>query len=123
MAATRTLTHACVQSDFYTPNKGIVVVSGLSHLPGASVIGNQMAGVFASASLWALRLRKDVDIFDICSTALSKTPKPWSKVICWLGLQYFVRFRYYLEGVWAWNMELIPPLPPPIFSMCKPFIV
>jgi dynein heavy chain len=80
MPVTNTLTHACVESDFYTPTKGVVVVSGQTHLPGASFLAVEKSGVFASASLWALRHRKDVDLFEICTTALSKVPRPWSKV-------------------------------------------
>lgn len=82
MTVTNTLTNACVESDYYTPTKGIAVVSGQTHLPGASSITIENAGVFASASLFALRQRKEVDLVEICTAALSKVPKPWSKVIC-----------------------------------------
>jgi hypothetical protein len=80
MPVTDTLTHACVESDFYTPTKGVVVVSGQTQLPGASFLAVEKSGLFASASLWALRHRKDVDLLEICTTALNKVPKPWSKV-------------------------------------------
>ena len=80
MPVSDTLTHARVESDFYTPQKGVVVVSGQTHLPGASFLAVEKSGVFASASLWALRNRKDVDLLEICTTALNKVPKPWSKV-------------------------------------------
>ena len=88
MPVTKTLTHACVESDFYTPTKGVVLVSGQTHLPGASHLAVEKSGVFASASLWALRHRKDIDLLEICTTALSKVPRPWSKV------REFINFNF-----------------------------
>ncbi|XP_028415382.1 dynein heavy chain 8, axonemal-like isoform X2 [Dendronephthya gigantea] len=79
MPVSSTLTHACVESDFYTPTKGVVVVSGQTQLPGASFLAVDKSGVFASASLWALRNRRDVDLLEICTSALNKVPRPWSK--------------------------------------------
>jgi hypothetical protein len=37
-------------------------------------------GVFASGSYAALRMRKEVDLLDICTSSLSKLPKIMSKV-------------------------------------------
>ena len=37
-------------------------------------------GVFASASVAALRMRKEVELWEICHTMLSKIPKAYSKV-------------------------------------------
>ena len=82
MQTTETLTQVCVETDYYTPTQGIAVISGQANLPGASSIGVEEAGVFASASLTALRQRRDVELYDICSTALAKTPRPWNKVSC-----------------------------------------
>ena len=100
MPVTNTLTHVCVESDFYTPTRGIALVSGQTNLPGASSIAVEKAGIFASASLSAIRQRRDVDLLDLCNTALTKVPKPWSKVIvCETIFNFFDIF--FLRGIYC----------------------
>ena len=53
-------------------------VSNVSQGANQPVVVNQ--GVFASASFATLRMKKEVELWEVCHIALTKVPKAYSKV-------------------------------------------
>jgi hypothetical protein len=80
MAATDSLTHAVSDPSSLTPTSGVILHSSTSQAIGAGALCLAEAGVSASASMVALRSRKEVELNELCVTMLTKLPKAWNKV-------------------------------------------
>lgn len=97
MASSDTLTHAVTDSSSLISTSGVVLHSSTAHTAGAGSINVSKAGVFSSASLVALRSRKEVDLNEVCVSMLAKIPKVWNKVswlVCVQILQCLSRHAY-----------------------------
>lgn len=84
MAASDSLTHAVSDPSSLTPTSGVILQSSSSQAIGAGASCLVEAGVFASASMVAMRSRKEVELNELCVTMLSKLPKAWNRVSCFL---------------------------------------
>ena len=60
---------------FYSPGPALAGISMHSNNP--AIVGQ---GVFATASFATFKMRKDVELWEICFTMLQKVPKAYNKV-------------------------------------------
>ena len=76
--------------------KKFFVLSGPA-LAGVSTQSNNPAvvgmGTFSTASYATLKMRKDVELWEICHSTLSKVPKAYNKVSAY-SLQTIIMFKY-----------------------------
>ncbi|XP_048577711.1 dynein axonemal heavy chain 8 isoform X3 [Nematostella vectensis] len=79
MASTDSLTHAVSDPSTLMPTSGVILQSSSAQAIGAGAMCVVEAGVFASASMVALRSRKEVDLNEVCTAMISKLPKVWNK--------------------------------------------
>lgn len=86
-------------------------VSGQSNNP--AVVGQ---GVFATASFATFKMRKDVELWEICHTMLQKVPKAYNKVwfmfSIWLLVESLKRARFNKWGHHCFHfLHYLLPLP------------
>ena len=80
MPATDSLTHAVSDPSTITMTSGVILHSSSAQTIGGGSLCLAEAGVFASASMVALRGRKEIELNELCVSMLTKLPKVWNKV-------------------------------------------